>query len=523
MNKPLRKYSIKRLAILVLSTTAAALSLNYASGPGSSGSRVGASFSTGTCTASGCHTVAGSFNPSVSLQLLSGSTPVTSYTPGNSYTLRVTLTGSNTNSSTRYGFQTVAVQSTNNNAVNAWGTLPSGTRSITIGGRTHVEHNTPSTSNTFSIPWTAPANANYNITFYVAGLVANGNNASNLDNMATTTLTVTPPCSTPGITPNASNIACFGQSNGSITLSLSGGSNPFTFAWTGPNSYNSTSQNINGLAAGTYKVVVTATGGCKDSTTVTITQPSSAVSVSGSSNGPLCAGSTLQLTSNGSGGTGAITYGWTGPNGYTSGSKDNTITNVTTSMNGLFTVTATDANGCTAQQNISVDIDTVPTVDSFTTSASPYNVVTFTAVNSQGADSTLWIFGDGGSDTAAMPTHTYADGAYTVMLIVKNRCGSDTFTQNISIQPVSVQHINGSSAMFNMYPNPANDVVRVEVDKQVAVRYINMYTLTGQSVYTSLGGRSTYSINTKALPQGVYYISVGTDEGVLTRKLEILR
>lgn len=522
MNKPLRKLSIKRIAILALSTAAAVLSLNYASGPSGAGSRVGASFSSGTCTASGCHTVSGSFNPTISVQLLSGTTPVTSYTPGNSYTLRVTLSSSGTSSSTRYGFQTVAVQTSNNNAVNAWGTLPSGTQTATISGRTHVEHSSPSTGNVFNIPWTAPTTANYSITFYAAGLVANGNNANTFDNMATGNLTVNPPCNTPSMNPSVTNVACFGQSTGAINLALTGGSSPFTFAWTGPSGYNSTSQNINGLAAGTYKVVVTATGGCKDSTTVTITEPSSALSLTASSNGPICAGTTLQLNSSATGGTGSVSYVWIGPNSFSSGSKDITLVNASTNLTGAYTVSATDANGCTKQQTINVEVDTSATVDSFTFSASPYNVITFNPVNRKGADSTLWIFGDGGTDTSSTPTHTYADGAYTVMLIVKNDCGSDTFSQVVTVQPVNVRSINRDNSL-SIFPNPATDLVKVTTSGNAIIRTVNVYTLTGQVVSTNKVNSTEHTVNTSILPQGIYHISVATDKGVYTEKIEIIR
>lgn len=46
----------------------------------------------------------------------------------------------------------------------------------------------------------------------------------------------------------------------------------------------------------------------------------------------------------------------------------------------------------------------------------------------------LWNFGDGSAtDTVLNPKHVYAPGTYTAMLVVKNNCGNDTFTQNIKI------------------------------------------------------------------------------------------
>jgi hypothetical protein len=68
------------------------------------------------------------------------------------------------------------------------------------------------------------------------------------------------------------NKSCPGINDGKIDLTVSGGTTPYvSYAWTGPSSYSSTSQNISGLAtAGSYTVVVTDTKGCAATTTVTL-------------------------------------------------------------------------------------------------------------------------------------------------------------------------------------------------------------------------------------------------------------
>ena len=52
------------------------------------------------------------------------------------------------------------------------------------------------------------------------------------------------------------------ESTGSIDVTISGGSGEYEFAWTGPDAYTSTEQNIDGLAAGVYLLVITDTNGC---------------------------------------------------------------------------------------------------------------------------------------------------------------------------------------------------------------------------------------------------------------------
>ncbi|MCH7407146.1 gliding motility-associated C-terminal domain-containing protein [Belliella aquatica] len=58
------------------------------------------------------------------------------------------------------------------------------------------------------------------------------------------------------------NIACFGDLNGSISLQVSGGTAPYTYAWMGPNGFTSTALNLSGLGAGKYTLVIKDANDC---------------------------------------------------------------------------------------------------------------------------------------------------------------------------------------------------------------------------------------------------------------------
>jgi hypothetical protein len=152
-------------------------------------------------------------------------------------------------------------------------------------------------------------------------------------------------CTVPALSSTFADISCNGYNNGSIDLTTVGGSFPFTYAWSGPASFSSTNQDISGLAAGTYTVVVTATGGCTTSTTVTIAEPAAVTATITSSTNVSCHGaSDGSATVVASGGTNTYTYAWT-PSGGTG-----------TTASGLaadtYTVTVTDANGCKGSTTI---------------------------------------------------------------------------------------------------------------------------------------------------------------------------
>ena len=59
------------------------------------------------------------------------------------------------------------------------------------------------------------------------------------------------------LTNTSANSSCNGDNDGSINLTITGGSGSYSVNWTGPNSYTSTLEDINGLLAGVYNVTVT--------------------------------------------------------------------------------------------------------------------------------------------------------------------------------------------------------------------------------------------------------------------------
>ena len=57
---------------------------------------------------------------------------------------------------------------------------------------------------------------------------------------------------------NATSIACFGATTGAIDATVTGGSAPYTYAW----STGATSEDLTGLSVGTYVLTVTDASGC---------------------------------------------------------------------------------------------------------------------------------------------------------------------------------------------------------------------------------------------------------------------
>jgi gliding motility-associated-like protein len=137
-------------------------------------------------------------------------------------------------------------------------------------------------------------------------------------------------------------IACFGDSTGAIDLLVSGGTAPYTFAW----SNGGTSEDIDSLTTGVYSVLVTDSAGCTATLTDSVVTPSSALSVSLVPQHIICFGdSSGSFAVNVNGGTAPYSYLW---------SNGDTVASPTGLIAGIYALTVTDSLGCTFSVNDSL-------------------------------------------------------------------------------------------------------------------------------------------------------------------------
>ncbi|TKB95794.1 Ig-like domain-containing protein, partial [Pedobacter cryophilus] len=162
------------------------------------------------------------------------------------------------------------------------------------------------------------------------------------------TITITQPTAPLSITETHEELKCFGESTGNINISVTGGTAPYTYNW----SNGLTTEDINNLIAGTYTVNITDANGCAVSKTITITQPTAALSITETQTNVNCFGEAIgNINISVTGGTAPYTYNWN------NGSTTEDLTNLTS---GTYTINITDANGCTVSKTIIITQPSAP-------------------------------------------------------------------------------------------------------------------------------------------------------------------
>jgi hypothetical protein len=167
-----------------------------------------------------------------------------------------------------------------------------------------------------------------------------------------------------GTITSQTNVLCNGQSNGSVTVSGSNGTAPYTYSRSG-GPQNQASGTFSGLAVGTYTITVRDAAGCTANVPVTITQPAALNVPAASANQPICEGNTLNVASGTvTGGVAPYQYAWKKFDGpFTATGPSFSIPNIQMSDDGRYDLTVTDANGCTALRIRQVNVTMRPSVD----------------------------------------------------------------------------------------------------------------------------------------------------------------
>jgi gliding motility-associated-like protein len=289
---------------------------------------------------------------------------------------------------------------------------------------------------------------------------------------------------------NNTNISCYGGNNGSIEMTISGGSGVYTYSWSSSNGFVATSKDISLLKAGVYTCIVTDLNGCilTPSPSFTLTEPAAlaiASTASTSNDGSYninCNGGTGSILITITGGSvGTYTYTWstTDGSGIIAGQKDQLALTV-----GTYHLIVKDANNCETTKDITL---TQPPVFGLQLSATNITCqspgfnngsVNLTVSGGAGPYNYNWSNGSINEDISGL-----TQGYYKVVVTYNNTCmKSDSVRINL---PPPLTYTKSLSD-YNLYNVSCNGMANGSIDINPTNGLAPfIYTWTGPNGFTA--------------------------------------
>ncbi len=292
---------------------------------------------------------------------------------------------------------------------------------------------------------------------------------------------------------------CNGGMDGSITsqLTLDGVIVPspdpadYTFTWN-MGAITETTATITGLTFGAYNVLVTDNNGCTATAATTLSQPAPITAPALSWTDASCIGiSNGTATINASGGTGTLSYAWSG---------SSSTTNIATGLTiGLHTVTVTDDNNCPYIDVVTVNAATALSVNLTATdiTCNGDNNGQVVAIESvvgidNGGYTYNWLPNVGATATV----NSLAPNTYTVTITDANGC--------TAVNSATVSEPTPLTAMVNA----TNESCNVGNDGEVTVLASGGSPMGGAAPYTYNWSNIETTETITGLSEGIYTVTV---------------
>ncbi|MBN2174604.1 MAG: PKD domain-containing protein [Bacteroidales bacterium] len=151
--------------------------------------------------------------------------------------------------------------------------------------------------------------------------------------------------------------------------------------------------------------------------------------------------------------------------------------------------------------------------------------VMFTDLSTNEPTSWEWSF-EGGTPEISYnqnPEVTYmTEGVYSVSLTVTNAAGSNSITKE---DYITVNHITGIDEniqrQVNIYPNPARN--EISFSSPINIQKVTILNMVGKRVYQDELNDSKGNLDISSLENGIYFLRLETNDGMINKKLQILK
>jgi hypothetical protein len=313
---------------------------------------------------------------------------------------------------------------------------------------------------------------------------------------------------------SGNNISCYGNSDGTAILTVTGGTGPYTYIW----SNGATSQNLSNLPGGVYTVTVTSSNSVMANASVIITQPSQ-IYIDIFSDNVGCYGE-----NDGSiyvipgGGIQPYSFHWN------NGSTNQQINALSA---GYYSLTITDENLCTMSAGTSI---TQPPqmILSFQVTNPVDNINGSIDMTVNGGTSPYafqWSNGASTEDISGLP-----QGTYIVVVTDANICISTASVYLTNQTGIEYADISGNDALlYQNIPNPASFSTVISFNLPYSQNVcLTIYNILGEKTETLISGLLTAGehiviCQTENYTSGTYFYILKTPYGSQTKMMQVLR
>ena len=298
------------------------------------------------------------------------------------------------------------------------------------------------------------------------------------------------------------NELCHNNGTGEINMTVAGGDGSYTYNWnTVP---VQTTEDLTNLPSGNYMVTITDGNNCIIIADTTLISPDT-LSASFIVINEVCFKDSIgEIDMTVTGGDGTYTYNWNTVPAQTT--KD--LTNL---PGGNYMATITDGNNCI----ITVDTMITTGIDIDLTYTVSENIITSNYV----FGNFEWMDCADNSIIANEFNNTYTapeNGFYAAII---STLGCFDTTECIEITGVSIDENDNS--IFEVYPNPSNGNITVNLNSLNNV--ISIIDINGKLVKTKLSNSLSTVIDLSDFENGIYFINIKTEKGVITKKVSLIK
>jgi PKD repeat protein len=262
-------------------------------------------------------------------------------------------------------------------------------------------------------------------------------------------------------------------------------------------STNATTSTIDVTQSGMYTVSVTDANGCSaTSTPVTVTIFANPT-INAGQNQNVCVGGSVTLTA-----TGGVSYVWN--NGVSNG-----VTFVPTQTT-VYSVTGTDANGCTGSDDVQVVVNPLPTVSLANLGTVCVDEAPYVLSGGSPAGGT---YSGPGISSNLFTAEIAGVGTHDIIYTFTSQAGcSNTATGTITVDACA-SVLENELMQVSVYPNPVDNKLTIEAEKEVK---FTISDASGRIVYTSEVAVQKATIDVSEFQSGVYFVNLENNSNIST-------